>query len=161
MPSFDVVSKLALHEVDNAVLNAQKEVGTRFDFRGTGSEIERTADGIVIRSDAGGRLDAARGVLHEKLIKRAVSLQCLDPQKLEKGPKGTFRQLIKLKQGIELDQARAIVQFVKDTKLKVQAAIQGEQLRISGKKKDDLQTAIQTLKAQDFGLPLQFTNYRD
>jgi cyclic-di-GMP-binding protein len=161
MPSFDVVSKLALHEVDNAVLNAQKEVGTRFDFRGTGSEIERTADGIVIRSDAEGRLDAARGVLQEKLIKRAVSLQCLDPQKLEKGPKGSFRQLIKLKQGIELEQARAIVQFVKDTKLKVQAAIQGEQLRISGKKKDDLQTAIQTLKGQDFGLPLQFTNYRD
>jgi uncharacterized protein YajQ (UPF0234 family) len=161
MPSFDVVSKLALNEVDNAVLNAQKEVGTRFDFRDTGTEIERNADGIVIRSDSEGRLDAARGVLHEKLIKRTVSLQSLDPQKLEKGPKGSFRQLVKLKQGIEIEQARAIVQFVKDTKLKVQAAIQGEQLRISGKKKDDLQTAIQTLKGHDFGLPLQFTNFRD
>jgi uncharacterized protein YajQ (UPF0234 family) len=161
MPSFDVVSKLALHEVDNAVMNAQKEVQTRFDFRGTGSEIEQTADGIVLRSDSEGRLDAPRGVLHEKLIRRAVSLQSLDPQKLEKGPKGSFRQLIKLKQGIEIETARAIVQFVKDTKLKVQAAIQGEQLRISGKKKDDLQAAIQSLKTHDFGVPLQFTNFRD
>jgi len=161
MPTFDVVSKLAMHEVDNALLNAQKEVGTRFDFRGTGSELEMTGDGIVVRSDSEGRLDGARGVLYEKLIKRGVSLQCLDPQKLEKGPKGTFRQLIKLKQGIEIELAREVVKFVKDTKLKVQTTIQGEQLRISGKKKDDLQQAIQALRSHDFGLPLQFTNFRD
>lgn len=161
MPSFDVVSKLAQHEVDNAVMNAQKEVGTRFDFRGTGTEIERNQDGIVLRSDGEGRLEAARGVLHEKLIKRGVSLKCLDPQKLEKGPKGTFRQLIKLAEGIALERARDIVQHVKESRLKVQAAIQGDQVRISGKKKDDLQTAMASLKAHDFGLPLQFTNFRD
>ncbi len=161
MPSFDVVSKIAMHELENALLNTQKEVGTRFDFRGTGTELELTDEGIVIRSDSEGRLDAGRGVLHEKLIKRGVSLKCLDPQKLEKGPKGTFKQLVKLAQGIDTDKAREIVKYVKDSKLKVQAAIQGEQLRISGKKKDDLQSAIQALKAQDFGLPLQFTNFRD
>jgi uncharacterized protein YajQ (UPF0234 family) len=161
MPSFDVVSKIAMHEVDNALMQAQKEVGTRFDFRGTGTEIERTQDGIVIRSDSEGRLDAARGVLQEKFIKRSVSLKCLDEQKLEKGPKGTFRQLIKLTEGIAIEKARDIVKHVKDTKLKVQAAIQGDQLRISGKKRDDLQVAIQSLKAHDFGVPLQFTNFRD
>jgi uncharacterized protein YajQ (UPF0234 family) len=161
MPSFDVVSKVAMHEVENAVLNAQKEVGTRFDFRGTGSELEITDEGIVIRSDSEGRLDAARVVLHEKLIKRGVSLKSLDPQKLEKGPKGTFKQLIKLTQGIAIEKARDVVKLVKDLKLKVVPAIQGDQLRISGKKKDDLQSAMQALRAHDFGVPLQFTNFRD
>lgn len=161
MPSFDAVSKLAMHEVDNALLNAQKEVGTRFDFRGTGTELEMTADGIVIRSDSESRLEAAYGVLEEKLVKRHVSLQSLDPQKLEKGPRGTFRQLVKLKQGVEIEKAREIVKLLKDSKLKVTAAIQDAQVRVSGKKKDDLQAAIHFLKAQDLGLPLQFVNFRD
>ena len=161
MPSFDAVSKLAMHEVENALLNAQKEVGTRFDFRGTGTELEMTADGIVIRSDSEGRLEAGYGVLEEKLVRRHVSLQSLDPQKLEKGPKGSFRQLIKLKQGVEVEKAREIVKLLKDSKLKVTASIQDAQVRVSGKKKDDLQTAIQFLKAQDLGIPLQFVNFRD
>lgn len=161
MPSFDAVSKLALHEVDNALLNAQKEVGTRFDFRGTGTEIEMNAEGIVIRSDSEGRLEAGYKVLEEKLVKRHVSLQSLDPQKIEKGPKGTFRQLIKLKQGVEVEKAREIVKLLKDSKLKVTAAIQDAQVRVTGKKKDDLQAAIQLLKAHDLGIPLQFVNFRD
>jgi len=161
MPSFDVVSKLAMHEVENAVTNAQKEVATRFDFRNTGSELEVTKEGIVIRSNSEDRLDAARVVLYEKLVKRNVSLQSMDPQTPEPGAKGTFKQLVKMTQGIDMEKAREIVKYVKDAKLKVQAAIQGEQLRITGKKKDDLQLAIQSLRAQDFGLPLQFTNFRD
>jgi cyclic-di-GMP-binding protein len=161
MPSFDAVSKLAMHEVDNALLNTQKEVGTRFDFRGTGTELEMTSEGIVIRSDSEGRLEAAYGVLEEKLVKRHVSLQSLDPQKIEKGPRGTFRQLVKLKQGVEVEKAREIVKLLKESKLKVSAAIQDAQVRVSGKKRDDLQAAIQFLKAQDLGLPLQFVNFRD
>jgi cyclic-di-GMP-binding protein len=161
MPSFDAVSKLAMHEVENALLNAQKEVGTRFDFRGTGTELEMTNDGIVIRSDSESRLEAGYEVLQEKLIKRSVSLQSLDPQKLEKGPKGSFRQLIKLKQGVEIEKAREIVKLLKESKLKVTAAIQDAQVRVSGKKRDDLQAAIRFLKAQDLGLPLQFVNFRE
>ena len=161
MPSFDVVSKIEMHEVENALMQAQKEVGTRYDFRGTDTELERTTDGIVIRSNSKDRVDAARVVLQEKLVKRSVSLKSLDSQEPEPGPKGTFRQLIKLSEGIAIEKARDIVKHVKDTKLKVQASIQGDQLRIIGKKRDDLQTAIQTLKAHDFGVALQFTNFRE
>jgi cyclic-di-GMP-binding protein len=161
MPSFDVVSSIAMHEVDNALMQAQKEVGTRYDFRGTGTEIERTPEGIVIRANDQGRVDAARVVLQERLVKRGVSLKSLDAQDIEPAAKGTFRQLIKLAEGIAIEKARDIVKHVKDTKLKVQAAIQGDQLRITGKKKDDLQAAMQALRAHDFGVALQFTNFRD
>jgi uncharacterized protein YajQ (UPF0234 family) len=161
MPSFDVVSKIAMHEVENALLQAQKEVGTRYDFRGTDSELERTTEGIVLRSNGKERVEATRVVFQEKLVKRGVSLKIVDAQDIEPGPKGTFRQLLKLTEGIAIEKAREIVKFVKDSKLKVQAAIQGDQLRITGKKKDDLQAAIQALRAEDFGIPLQFTNFRD
>jgi uncharacterized protein YajQ (UPF0234 family) len=161
MPSFDVVSKVTMHEVENALQNAQKEVSTRYDFRDTGSELELTTEGIVIQSGSESRLEAARLVLYEKLVKRGVSLQSMDPQKVEPGSKGSFKQLVKMTQGIAIEKARDIVKHLKDSKLKVQAAIQGDQLRITGKKKDDLQAAIQSLRAQDFGLPLQFMNFRD
>ena len=161
MPSFDVVSKLASHEVDNALIQAQKEVGTRFDFRGTDTELERTPEGIVIRSKDKGRLEVARLVLYEKLVKRSVSLKGLVAEDPTDAAKGTVRQLIKLSEGITSEKAKEIVKHVKDTNLKVQAAIQGDQLRITGKKKDDLQTAIQALKAHDFGIALQFMNFRD
>jgi len=161
MPSFDVVSKVAMHEVENALQNAQKEVSTRYDFRDTGSELELTSEGIVIRSGSEGRLEAARLVLYEKLVKRGVSLQSMDPEEPKPGSKGTFTQLVKMTQGIAIEKARDIVKHLKDSKLKVQAAIQGDQLRITGKKKDDLQVAIQSLRAHDFGLPLQFMNFRD
>lgn len=161
MPSFDIVSELDLHEIENAVQQAQKEVGTRFDFRGTDTEIERTDDGILLRGNSEGRIEAALLVLKEKLAKRKVSQRTLDPQKVEPAAKGHYKQLIKLKKGISKEKAKDVVQFIKDSKLKVQSAIQGEQVRVTGKKKDDLQEVIQAVRAKDFDLDLQFTNFRD
>jgi cyclic-di-GMP-binding protein len=163
MPSFDVVSELAMHEVENAVQQAAKEVGQRFDFRGTDTDIERTEEGIVLRANSEGRIEAAYDLLQQKLVKRGVSLKALDPQKPQPAAKGTLRQLVKLQQGIATEKAKDIVKLVKDSKLKVQAAIQGDQVRITGKKRDDLQEAIALLKEQEaeLGLPLQYTNFRE
>lgn len=160
MPSFDVVSKLDHHEVDNAVDQARREVGTRFDFKDTGTEIEKTADGISLRSSSEGRLEGAMKVLEDKMIKRKVSLLSLDPQTPQQSGQN-WRQLVKLKEGVDMDRAKRIVKAIKDSKVKVQAAIQGELVRVTGKKKDDLQEAIALLRSQDFGLPLQFVNFRD
>jgi len=161
MPSFDIVSELEMHEIDNAVQQAQKEVGTRFDFRGTDTEIERTDDGILVRANSEGRIEAALLVLKEKLAKRKVSQRTLDPQKIEPAAKGHFKQLVKLKKGISKEKAKDVVQFIKEGKYKVQGAIQGEQVRVTGKKKDDLQEVIQAVRAKDFEIDLQFTNFRD
>jgi uncharacterized protein YajQ (UPF0234 family) len=161
MPSFDIVSELDLHEIDNAVQQAQKEITTRFDFRGTESEIERTDDGILLRSHSEGRVEAVLQVLREKFAKRKVSARTLDPQTPEPGGKGHYKQLIKLKKGISKEKAKELITFIKEGKYKVQAAIQGEQLRITGKKKDDLQEVIHAVKGKDFELDLQFTNFRD
>ncbi|HEY6882048.1 MAG TPA: DUF520 family protein, partial [Polyangiales bacterium] len=127
----------------------------------TDSECERTDDGILLRSHSEDRLEAALQVLREKMAKRKVSQRVLDPQKVEPGAKGHFKQLIKLKQGISKEHAKQIVQFIKDGKYKVQASIQGEQLRVSGKKKDDLQEVIAAVRAKDFDVDVQFTNFRD
>ncbi|HEX6244096.1 MAG TPA: YajQ family cyclic di-GMP-binding protein [Polyangiales bacterium] len=161
MPSFDIVSELDQHEIDNAVQQAQKEVGTRFDFRGTDTEIEQTDEGILVRGNSEGRIEAALLVLKEKLAKRKVSQRALDPQKVEPAAKGHFKQLVKLKKGISKEKAKDVVQFIKDKKFKVQSAIQGEQVRVTGKKKDDLQEVIQAVRAKDFEVDLQFTNFRD
>jgi uncharacterized protein YajQ (UPF0234 family) len=161
MPSFDIVSELDMHEIDNAVQQAQKEVGTRFDFRGTDTEIERTDEGIVVRGNSEGRIEAALLVLKEKLAKRKVSQRTLDPQRVEPAAKGHFKQLVKLKKGISKEKAKDVVLFIKEGKFKVQGSIQGEQVRVSGKKKDDLQEVIQAVRAKDFDLDLQFTNFRD
>ena len=161
MPSFDIVSELDLHEIDNAVQQAHKEITTRFDFRGTESELERTDDGILLRSHSEGRVEAILQVLREKFAKRKVSARVLDPQTPEPGSKGHYKQLVKLKKGISKEKAKDVVQFIKDSKLKVQSAIQGEQVRVTGKKKDDLQEVIQAVRGKDFDLDLQFTNFRD
>lgn len=161
MPSFDIVSELDQHELDNAVQQAEKEVSTRFDFRGTDTSIERTPEGIVLRANSEGRIEAAFNVLSEKCAKRKVSLRSLDPQKIEPAAKGHFKQLVKLKQGISKEKAKELIQFIKDGKYKVQASIQGEQVRVTGKKKDELQEVIQAMRAKDFGVDLQFTNFRD
>jgi uncharacterized protein YajQ (UPF0234 family) len=161
MPSFDVVSKLAMHEVDNAVQQAQKEVGTRFDFRGTGVSIEHEEDGIVLRANSESRVAAAYVVLQEKLAKRKVSLKALDPQKVEPAASSTYRQVIKLTQGIDKEKAKDVVKYLKDTKLKVQASIQGDSVRVTGKKRDDLQEGIAALRQHDFGIELQYENFRD
>lgn len=161
MPSFDVVSKIAMHEVDNAVLQAQKEVGTRYDFRETKTSIERNEEGIVLRANSEGRVEAALEVLKEKLVRRKVSLRALDAQKIEPAASSTYRQLLKLQQGISKEKAKDVVKYLKDTRLKVQAAIQGDAVRVTGKKKDDLQECIASLRGHDFGIELQYENFRD
>lgn len=161
MPSFDVVSKLDQHEVENATNQASKEVAQRYDFRDTGTSIEKTEEGIVLRSNAEARLEAALGVLHEKMVKRKVSLKSLDAEDPKPAGSQSFRQLVKLKEGIDQDRAKQIVKAVKDSRIKVQVAIQGDLVRVSGKKRDELQETIALLRAQDFGLPLQFINFRE
>ena len=161
MPSFDVVSKLDQHEVDNAVQQAKKEVGTRFDFRDTGTEIDKTDEGIVIKSNSEGRVDAALKVLEDKVVRRRVSLKALDPQQIQPAGGQSYRQLIKLREGVSQEKAKEIVKLLKSSKLKVQPSIQGDAVRVSGKKRDDLQEAISLLKEQELDLPLQFTNFRD
>ena len=161
MPSFDVVSQLDHQEVDNALNQARKEITQRYDFKGTESAIEKNEEGIVIRSNSEGRLDAARDVLEGKMVKRHVSLKSLDAQKPEQAGGSTWRQLIKLKEGISKENAKTIVKMIKDDKLKVQASIQGDAVRVSGKKRDDLQATIAMLKESRVDLPLQFVNFRD
>jgi cyclic-di-GMP-binding protein len=161
MPSFDIVSELDMHELENAIQQVQKEITTRFDFRDTASEIERSDEGITLRANSEGRLEAALLVLREKCAKRKISLRALDPQKPEPAAKGHFRQLVKLKQGISKEKAKDVIQFLKEGKFKVQSSIQGEQVRVTGKKKDELQEVIQALRAKDFEVDLQFTNFRE
>jgi hypothetical protein len=161
MPSFDVVSKLEMHEVDNALQQAKKEVGQRYDFRGTNTEIDKSDEGITIRADAEGRVEAALDVLKDKLVKRKVSLLALEPQTIQPAAGKGYRQLVKLKEGVEKDKAKEIVKLIKDSKMKVQASIQGDAVRVTGKKRDDLQAAIALLKGADIGLPLQYENFRD
>lgn len=161
MPSFDVVCKLDRHEVDNAINQASKELAQRYDFKGTDSTVEMTAEGIVVKSNSEGRLDAARDVLETKMVKRKVSLKSLDAQKPQQAGGSTWRQLIKLIEGIDKEKAKEIVKAIKGSKMKVQASIQGDEVRVSGKKRDDLQAAIAMLKEQDFGVPLNFVNFRD
>ena len=161
MPSFDVVSELDLQEVDNAINQAKKEVGTRYDFRNTDTQIERTDEGIALRSSDEEHVGATYKVLQERMLKRGVSLLALDPEEVEAAGKGTARQLIKLKQGIATDKGKELVKRLKESGLKVQAQIQDEQLRVTGKNRDDLQAAMKILRGADVGVPLQFTNFRD
>ena len=162
MPSFDVVSKLDMQEVENAFNNAKKELATRYDFRGTGTELEREADGsILLKSSDDMHLQAAYKVLMEKLVKRQVSLRALDPQEPEPAAKNSLRQRILLKQGISVEKGKEINKAIKESKLKVQSQNQDEQVRVTGKNRDDLQAAIRLLRSQDYGLDLQYTNFRD
>jgi uncharacterized protein YajQ (UPF0234 family) len=161
MPSFDIVSKVQWSEVDNAYNQAQKELAQRFDFKDTETSLEKTPEAITIRSGSEERAKAALGVLQEKLIKRKVSLRFTDPGKPEPTSKGGARIVVKIKEGIEAEKARAIVQTIKESKLKVQASIQEAQLRVTGKNKDDLQAAMKALREHDYGVDLQFINFRD
>jgi uncharacterized protein YajQ (UPF0234 family) len=161
MPSFDIVSKVQMHEVDNAFNQAQKEIAQRFDFKDTASTLEKSPDAITIHSSSENRAAAALAVVQEKLAKRKVSLRFFDVGKPEPTGKGGSRIVSKIKDGIETEKAKAIVLLLKEAKLKVQASIQESQVRVSGKNKDDLQAAIQAVRAHDFGLELQFVNFRD
>jgi len=161
MPSFDVVSKVDLMELDNALNTARKELAQRYDFRGTNTDLERGPEGIVIRSADEPHANAALTVLRERMAKRNVSQKALDPKPVEPAGGNTVRQLILIKQGIETETAKKIVKAIKDSKLKVQAQIQGDELRVSGKNRDDLQGAIGLMRKNDFGLDLQYINFRD
>jgi len=158
--SFDIVSKTEMQEVSNAVQQAQKELAQRFDFKGSKSAIELTAEEIVLVSDDEGKLRSVKDILESKLVKRGVSLKALDYAVLEQAAGGTVRQKAKIVQGIEIEKAKAIVKAIKEAKLKVQASIQSEQVRVTGRAKDDLQKAMAVVKGKDYGIPLQFTNYR-
>jgi len=158
--SFDIVSKTEMQEVSNAIQQAQKELAQRFDFRGSKSSIELTAEEIILVSDDEGKLRSVKDILESKLVKRGVSLKALDYAALEQAAGGTVRQKAKIVQGIEIEKAKAIVKAIKEAKLKVQASIQSEQVRVTGRAKDDLQKAMALVKAKDYGIPLQFTNYR-
>jgi uncharacterized protein YajQ (UPF0234 family) len=161
MPSFDVVSKVDNSEVENALVQAQKEVGQRYDFRDTETELERNEEGIVIRANSDGRVTAALEVLKEKMVRRKVSLKSLDVGDLAPAGGSTYRQVVKLKDGVTQEKAKEIVKAIKDGKFKVQASIQGDAVRVTGKKRDDLQEVIAFLKGKDFDLPLQFNNFRE
>jgi len=163
MPSFDVVSKVDVQEVSNAVNNASKEIVNRFDFKNTKTEIEWTPDKslLVITSTAEGRIIAAYDVLQTKLVQRKVSLKSLKPGEIKTIGGGRVRQDIPVQQGIEQELAKKIIKDIKEKKLKIQGAIQGDQLRFTGKKRDDLQAVITELKAADYDVSLQYVNFRD
>lgn len=158
--SFDVVSKTDPQEILNAIQQAKKEIQTRFDFKGSKSEISMKEEEIELLSDDEVKLKSVRDILEDKMVKRKVPLKALDYQKVDQASMGTVRQRVKIVQGIETDKAKAIVRTLKDAKVKVQASIQGDQVRVTGKNKDDLQKAIQLIKEGDYGIPLQFVNYR-
>ena len=162
MPSFDVVSEIDQQEIRNAVDQAAREVATRYDFKGTDSTIELSPTEIKLHTISEDRLAALRQLLEEKLVKRKVSLKALDYQKVEEASGATVRQVVKLVAGISKEKATELNKHIKAIGLKgIQSQTQGEQLRVTGKKRDDLQAVIANLKEQDFGIPLQFTNFRD
>ncbi len=162
MPSFDVVSEIDQQEIRNAVDQVVREIATRYDFKGTDSSVELTPTEIKLHSSSEDRLAALRQVLEEKLVKRKVSLKALDYQKVEEASGATARQVVKLVAGISREKATDLNKHIKAMGRKgVQSQVQGEQLRVTGKKRDDLQAVIADLKDHDFGIPLQFTNFRD
>lgn len=160
MPSFDVVSEIDKHELTNAVDQSNREVGNRFDFKGTNSKIEQNGAEITIISESEFQIEQIMDILRNKVVKRGIDIGCLELKDPVMSGKEVRRTVI-AREGIDKDLARKIVKMVKDSKIKVQAAIQGEQVRISGKKRDDLQQVIALLKDARLGLPLQYINFRD
>ena len=162
MPTFDVVSEVDMQEVRNAVDQANREASTRFDFKGTDSSVELAGMELKLHSSTEDRLRAVVQVVEEKLVKRKVSLKALDYGKPEEAAKGTVRQTITLKAGVSSDNAKAINRWIKDKGPKgVSSQTQGDQVRVSAKKRDDLQAVISGLREEDFGIPLQFENFRE
>lgn len=160
--AFDIVCKVDLQEVKNAIQHAMKEIVNRFDFKGSGTDIKLVDDGgaIELSSSDEYKIRSAREVLETKLVKRGVALKALDYAKIESALGGTARQKLTLQSGIPTDKAREIVKMIKATKRKVQVSIQGDQVRVTGKKKDDLQSIMGLLRETDLGIAMQFTNYR-
>ncbi|MFA7534677.1 MAG: YajQ family cyclic di-GMP-binding protein [Desulfuromonadales bacterium] len=160
MPSFDIVSKVDLQEIDNAVNQTRKEVEQRYDFKGTHNEIDLETDAIVLLAADDYKLQAIVDILKGKLVRRNVSPKCLDFGKKEPASAGAVRQRVAIVQGISKEKGKEVVKTIKDSKLKVQAQIMEDQVRVTGKQLDDLQEIIQLLKGRDFDIELQFINFR-
>ena len=159
--SFDVVSEVDAQELRNALDQARREIGTRFDFKNTGTEISHGEETLIeIHANSEGRVAAALEVLKEKMVRRSVPLKALKEGRIEPAAGGTYKQKITLVKGIDEEKARALNKFIKGLPVRVQAQVQGDSLRVTAKSKDDLQAVIKALKEEDFGIPLQFTNYR-
>ena len=158
--SFDIVSKTDYAEVTNAINQTSKEVSQRFDFKGSKANVELLGKDLLLSAEDETKLRNMNDILQGKLLKRGVSLKALDYQKVEPAAGGTVRQAVKVQQGIPIEKAKEVVKFIKDSKLKVQASIQGESVRVSGKDRDTLQEVISALKGKDFGIDMNFDNYR-
>jgi uncharacterized protein YajQ (UPF0234 family) len=158
--SFDIVSKIDMAEVTNAVTQTLKEIGQRFDFKGSKSNITQEKDDLVVVSDDDYKLKSVIDILQTKLVKRGVPIKNVSYGKVEAALSGTVRQRLTLQQGLPTEKAKEVVKAIKDSKIKVQASIQADQVRVTGKNRDDLQSVIQLLKGKEFSIDLQFTNYR-
>jgi hypothetical protein len=161
MPSFDIVSKVDMQEVDNAVNQAIKEIGQRYDFKGSKSEISMEKEAVKVLADDDYKLKAVIDVLQSKFVKRNISIKFLDYGKVEQASGGMVRQLITIRQGVSKEKGKEIIAAIKESKIKVQGQIQDDQVRVTGKNRDDLQETIQLLKGKDLGIEMQFTNFRE
>ncbi|MEJ2404586.1 MAG: YajQ family cyclic di-GMP-binding protein [Candidatus Thiodiazotropha sp.] len=160
MPSFDIVSEVDLQEVRNAVDQANREIGTRFDFKGVEATFEQTENEITLRAEQEFQLNQMMDILRQKLVKRSVDIAAMDIRDVQTSLNAA-RQTVIIKQGIETETAKKLIKDVKASKIKVQSQIQGDQVRVTGKKRDDLQQVIALLRQADYGLPLQYQNFRD
>ena len=160
MPSFDVVSEIDHHELKNALDQANREIGTRYDFKGSNAKIEQTGNELTLEAESEFQIKQMVPILKEKMSKREIDVDCLEYADIVEMNKRA-RQQVSVREGLDKDLARKMVKLIKDSKIKVQAAIQGEQLRINGKKRDDLQQVMQLLREAKLGIPLQFNNFRD
>ena len=160
MPSFDVVSEVDQHELANAIDQASREITNRFDFKGSSADVKINDGAVVLTADTDFQIQQMHPILYQKLTARSIDIACLDAGKVETSGKGV-KQTIKVRVGIDKDIAKKAIAKIKESKIKVQAQIQGEQLRINGKKRDDLQATMDLLRSADLGLPMQFQNMRD
>ena len=160
MPSFDTVSEVDHHELSNAIDQANREIGTRYDFKGSDAKIEQTDNQLTLNAESDFQIKQMTPILREKMSKRGIDVSCLEFSDVVEMNKRA-RQQILVREGLDQDLARKIVRLIKDSKIKAQAAIQGDQVRVTGKKRDDLQQIMQLLREANLGIPLQFNNFRD
>lgn len=160
MPSFDTVSEVDHHELANAIDQVNREIGTRYDFKGSNAHVELSGNQLTLEAESSFQIKQISPILNEKMSKRGIDLACLDYAEVVEMNKRA-RQLVQIKEGLDKEIARKAIKLIKESKLKVQAAIQGEQVRVTGKKRDDLQQVMQLLKEANLGIPLQFNNFRD
>ncbi len=160
MPSFDIVSEIDKHELANAVDQTNREVDNRFDFKGSEARVEQEDAALLLHAQSDFQIKQMREILYPRMAKRGIDIKCLEEEDIETANM-RCRQRVKVRQGIDKELAKEIVKRLKDSKIKVQAAVQGEQVRVTGKKRDDLQEAIALLRGADLGMPLQFNNFRD